>query len=263
MNYGYNLAAAGVITAMVRQDVAANNLANIETVGFKPDAAFTIPRQAARIEDRLYDLPSNRMLERLGAGVLMAPVRTIHKQGSLMRTGNALDLAIRGEGFFVLDAGTGGSPGAGRQVRLTRDGRLTLNARGELVTVAGGRAVLDQANRPITLAAGAPVDIDGDGTIRQGGVEVARIRIAVVPNKQQLRKIGENLYSASSMALSSRGDHAGDIVQGHVEQSAADPISAMMAVTNAAGAVAAATRVMSVHDELTGRMVSTLGRVNA
>lgn len=263
MNYGYNMAAAGVITAMMRQDVAANNLANIETVGFKPDAAFTIPRQAARIEDRLHDLPSNKLLERLGAGVLMAPVRTVHRQGALMPTGNPLDLAIRGEGFFMVEgASAGAGAGSGQQVRLTRDGRLTLNERGELVTVSGGHRVLDDAGRAISLGRGGRAEIDGDGTIRQDGAEIARVRLAVVPNKQQLRKVGENLYVANSTALSSRTDAGGEIVQGHVERSAVDPISAMMAVTNAAGAVAAATRVMSVHDELVGRMVGTLGRVS-
>lgn len=262
MNYGYNLAAAGVITAMARQDVAANNLANIETVGFKPDTAFTIPREAARVEDRLYDLPSNKLLERLGAGVLLAPTRTSHTQGALTRTSNPLDLSIRGDGFFqVANTRTAGSS-SGNQVRLTRDGRMTLNARGELVTSAGGHAVLDQSGRPITLQEGARVDIDGDGAIRQAGVEVAKLRLVGVANKGQLRKVGENLYAAGSAALGSNVEASGEIVQGHIERSAVDPIAAMMAVTKAAGAVASATRLMSIHDEITGRLVNTLGRVS-
>lgn len=262
MNYGYNLAASGVITAMFRQDVAANNLANTETVGFKPDMAFTIPREAARREDGLFNLPSNALLERLGAGVLLAPTRTSHRQGALTRTGNPLDLGIEGEGFLTVAAGASGNA-EGQQVRLTRDGRLTLNARGELVTATGGHRVLDEAGRPITLEPGATVDIDGDGTIRQDGSAVSRIKLVTVADKRQLRKVGDGMFAASNAALNSRGDAPGEIRQGHIEQSGVDAIKAMMAVQSAASAVAAATRVMSVHDELTGRMIASLGRVSA
>lgn len=260
MNYGYNLAASGVLTAMFRQDVAANNLANVETVGFKPDRAFTIPRDAARVEDGLFAMPSNRMLERLGAGVLLAPTRTSHTQGSLTRTGNPLDLAIRGEGFLTVSAGGRGADG--QQVRLTRDGRLTLNNRGELVTVTGGHRLLDDSGRPIRLEPGIPVQIDSNGGIRQGGGEIARVGLVTVADTSQLKKVGHNLFAASSAALNSTGGPAGEIHQAHVENSAVDAIQAMMAVQSAASAVAAATRAMSIHDEMTGRMIGTLGRVS-
>jgi flagellar basal body rod protein FlgG len=263
MNYGYQLAASGVMTAMYRQDVAANNLANVETVGFKPDMTYTVPREAARIEDRLGDMPSNKLLERLGAGVLLAPNSTSFTQGSLTRTSNDLDVAIRGEGFLTVAAG-GGSP-SGQQVRLTRDGRLTLNSRGELVTATGGLNVLDDAGRAITLEPGEKVAIDGDGTIRQGGAEVARIRLVNVANKSQLRKVGHNLYAASATALNARAaaENVGELVQGHLESSAVDTIRAMMAVQTAANAVSSATRIMSIHDEITGRLINSLGRVSA
>lgn len=262
MNYGYNLAASGVIAAMYRQDVAANNLANIETAGFKGDTAFTVPREAARVEDRLFDMPSNKLLERLGAGVLLAPTRTSHTQGALTRTGNPLDVAIRGEGFLVVSVGGAAS---GDQVRLTRDGRMTLNSRGELVTVTGGNNVLDDAGRPIRIEPGATVQINGDGTITQDGELVGKLQLAAVEDKQQLRKVGHNLYSASAAAIQSAdgSDAAGEIVQGHLEGSSVDPIRAVMAVQNAANAVSSATRLMSVHDEITGRLINTLGRVTA
>lgn len=262
MNYGYNLAASGMISAMFRQDVAANNLANIETAGFKPDTAFTLPRDAARVEDRLFDLPSNKLLERLGAGVLLAPTRTSHSQGSLTRTGNPLDVAIRGDGFFVVSV-AGGS--TGDQVRLTRDGRLTRNARGELVTATGGHNVLDDAGRPIRIDGRAQVQIDGDGSILQDGEPIARLQIATIADKDQLRKVGHNLYAASASAIQSAGqtEFRGEVVPEHIEASAVDPIRAVMAVQNAANAVSSASRVMSVHDEITGRLISTLGRVSA
>ncbi len=265
MNYGYQIAASGLMTAMFRQDVAANNLANIETVSFKPDTAFTIPRDAARIEDQLGDVPSNKLLERLGAGVLLAPTQTDFSQGALDRTGNPLDVAIQGRGFLAVsaDAATGGA--AGQQVRLTRDGRLTLNSKGDLVTVTGGKNVLDVSGRPIRLEPGIPVEIDGDGTIRQGGSEVARMQVINVTNHALLRKVGHNLFTAPSDAynVSDTGYGAGEIVQGHVEHSAVDPIRAMMAAQDASYDVNNATRLLSIQDEITGRLINSFGRVSA
>lgn len=264
MNYGYQIAASGLMTAMFRQDVAANNLANIETVSFKPDRAFTIPRDAARIEDHLGDVPSNKLLERLGAGVLMAPTQTDFSQGALDRTGNPLDVAIQGRGFFAVAAGPAVGA-AGQQVRLTRDGRLTLNDKGDLVTVTGGRNVLDVSGRPIRLEPGLPIEINGDGTIRQGGSEVARMQVVNVTNTALLRKVGHNLYMAPSDAYntSDTGFGAGELVQGHVEHSAVDPIRAMMAAQDAAYDVNNATRLLSIQDEITGRLINSFGRVSA
>lgn len=258
MNYGYNLAASGVAAAMFRQDVAANNLANIETTGFKPDMAFTVPREAARVEDRLFDLPSNRLLERLGAGVLLAPTRTAFTQGALSRTGNPLDIAIDGPGFMTV----AGRSGDASEVRLTRDGRLTLNADHTLVTASDGHEILDDAGRPIRLAPGATVEVGRDGVVRQDGAEVARIRLVAPADPARLRKIGHNLYAASASVLDSDAP-TGQIVQGHIERSAVDPIQAMMAVQNAASAVTSSMRVLSIHDETTGRLINSLGRVSA
>lgn len=265
MNYGYQIAASGLMTAMFRQDVAANNLANIETVAFKPDTAFTIPRDAVRIEDRLGDVPSNKLLERLGAGVLLAPTQTDFSQGALDRTGNALDVAIRGRGFITVSAGAAAAGPAGQQVRLTRDGRLTLNSEGDLVTVAGGQHVLDVNGRPIRLEPGLPVQIDGDGTIRQDGGEAGQIALVNVPNPAQLKKLGHNLYAAPSGILNagSRGTGVGELVQGHVEHSGVDPIRAMMAAQDAAYDVNNATRLLSIQDEITGRLINSFGRVSA
>ena len=260
MNFGYNLAAAGVMTAMFRQDVAANNLANIETTGFKADVAFTIPRDPARVEDHL-NLPSNKLLERLGAGVLLGPVRTSFAQGALAATGNPLDLGIRGEGFFTVSVASNGNRD-GDNVRLTRDGRLTLNSEGQLVQASTGHRVLDTDGQPISLNPGAQVIIDGTGAIKQEGTAVAQIRLVDV-NKHQLRKVGDNLFQATGPALKSLTPASGEVVQRHLEQSSVDPIRAMMAVQDAASAVSSAGRLMTVHDELMGRLISSLGRVNA
>ena len=117
MNYGLQIAASGVLVQMHRTDVLANNLANIDTVGFKPDWAGALARDPARREDGLLGLPSDALVERLGAGVLAAPTMTSFAQGPIRQTGRDLDAAIRGTGFFVV----GGESGPA-SLRLTRDG---------------------------------------------------------------------------------------------------------------------------------------------
>jgi flagellar basal body rod protein FlgG len=262
MNYGFNIGAAGVISSMYRQDVAANNLANIETVGFKPDISATIPRDAARIEDNLGLVPSNAMLERLSAGIFLAPTRTSFSQGVVARSGNPLDVAIKGEGFLAVSApGMDGKDGP----RLTRDGRLTMDTNGRLVTTTGNRPVLDTSNSPITLDPRLPIDIDTDGTIRQGGAAVARLQFVepATAQKLALRKLGANLFDAPGLNVNALPPATGTIVQHATEASASDPIKAMMEVQNAANGVGTNVRVMQIHDELMNRAITGLGRVSA
>lgn len=262
MNYGFNIGASGIIAAMHRQDVAANNLANIQTAGFKPDRAFTIPREAARQEDGLMNLPSNVLLERLGAGVLLAPDRTDFKQGTTTRTRNPFDLAIDGKGFLTVSGGTGPN-GQGNETRLTRDGRLTLDATGKLVTVASGQAVLDPSGKPIVLNPGRDFAVQTDGTIMQGGSAVAKLGFVDVANPAVLRKVGDNQYALPASAASTRLAPTGRVLQYATEDSGAEAIKAMLAVQSAADLVGTTAKVMQIHDDLMNRAINTLGRVTA
>jgi flagellar basal body rod protein FlgG len=255
VNYGFTVGAAGILANMFRQDVASNNLANIQTIGFKADMATTIPRRAAREEDGLGQIPSNALLERLGAGVLLAPTRTSFSQGAVTRTGNPLDLAVDGPGFLAI-AGSDGS------TRLTRDGRLTLDRSGRLVTVTDGQSVLDASGRPINLDPRRGVQIDEAGTVYQGGAAVARLQFVDVADRTRLRKLGDNQFGVDAGALATARPATGRVLQFSVEQSSADPIQSVMAVQSAANAVGTNVRVMQIHDELMNRAINTFGRVS-
>lgn len=256
MNYGLYISASGAASSIYRMDVAANNLANINTVGFKPDRAAAVQRDAARIEDNVR-LPSNAMLERLGAGVRMFPTRVTFEQGPLQATTNDLDLAIQGRGFFVVRDETDTS---GDRIRLTRDGRFTRDAGGRLVTAGDGRPVLDVSNRPIMLPPG-PVQIGGDGVITCAGEEIARLQLVDVPDASRLIKIGHGFFQIPSDALSSRQPGTGLIRQGHLEGAAVDPILAMLAVTTARDEAERNMGMIQHHDRLMDRAVNVLGRV--
>lgn len=259
MNYGVYVSASGLLTSMYRMDVAANNLANSQTVGFKPDETFTRQRLAARQEDNLGFLPSNAMLERLGGGVHMAPNRVTFRQGGVEASGNPLDVAIVGDAFMVTRDG----PNANLpNLRLTRDGRLAINTRRQLVQAESGLPVLDRVNRPITLEAEVPVTIESNGVVRQNNQIVAQIQLVDVSDRQQLRKLGNGLFTGPGEVIARRRP-AGDseLRQGFVERSAVDPIKGMLDVMRAERGVSSNTRLVSMHDELMNRAISTFARI--
>jgi flagellar basal body rod protein FlgG len=255
MSYGLNISASGLMTSIYAQEVWANNLANMDTPGFKPDVPSPRARDAVRQEDGVGYLPSNTLLERLGGGSLLNRNRVDFSQGTL-KSGGPLDLAIEGSGFFVLSAGV--SDGA-NSVRLTRDGRFARSADGTLVTVTGGLPVLDSSDRPIVLGPGS-AEIGGDGTIRQGGREVARIKVVDVPNLETLRKVDRSQFIADANALSSQKAAQGTVKQYSVEDSASDEVRALMRMSAAARDVEWNAGMIQAHDRIMERALG-MGRL--
>ncbi|MCC6428797.1 MAG: flagellar hook-basal body protein [Phycisphaerales bacterium] len=258
MNYGLQISASGAQTALYRQDVFANNLANINTVGFKPDIPSARQRPAVRQEDNLPFLPSNDLLERLGGGLQLATPRTSFEQGSLESTSSPLDLAIKGDGFFLVRAATSDSTD---RLRLTRDGAMTLDGNGRLVLAGTGMPVLDVQNRPIQLDTTANITVGADAVIRQDGIEVAQLRIVDVPDRTRLTKVGKNLYNAPADAISSAATATGAVVQFSVERSAVDSINALMDMQDAGRSVQANLAMIRSQDRLLERAIGQFGRV--
>ncbi|MCA9282095.1 MAG: flagellar hook-basal body protein [Phycisphaeraceae bacterium] len=256
MNYGLYVSASGALTNMARQDVYSNNLANVTTAGFKPDMFSIRTRQAVRQEDNLAMLDSNAMLERLGGGVMPLPTRIDQTPSALEVTGGPLDLGIEGEGFFAVRMGDSDDP-----IRLTRDGRLTLNASGMLVRATDGAPVLDTGDGEIQLNRDAAVNIASDGTVRQNGAAVAKIGLWSVPNAGAMVREGNGLFRTHGPVSESRTAGTGSIKQGAVEMSGVNPISALMQVTSASRAVQGNLRMISYFDNTMGMAISQLGRV--
>ncbi|MFG0283649.1 MAG: flagellar hook-basal body protein [Phycisphaerales bacterium JB039] len=256
MNYGLQISSSGLLTSLYRQDALTNNLANLNTVGFKPISPAVRQREPASIEDGLGHLPSSALLEQLGAGVLLGPNRVSFKPGPLLE-GGELDLAIDGDGFFAVPGADGQSP------RLTRDGRLTLDARGTLVQAASGLPVLNVAGRPIALPPQTPVEIDADGRIfDREGSQLDQIRLVGVRDTGALRPEGQGLFVAPPGALEAGWPAGGRIVQRFVEGSSVEPIDALQDITSASGAVSANAAMIDFQDRLMDRAINALGRVS-
>lgn len=258
MNYGLYLSASGVLTNMYRQDVFANNLANTETAGFKIDLPAIRQRDPQAIEGQFGGDVSQRLLERLGGGVLAGPQRISFAPAPLQKTDNPLDVALTEENqFFALRVDNPRTGAA--ETQFTRDGRFTRNAAGELVTVAGHR-VLDVNDQPIVVPGDAPAEVDPAGRVIQGGAEVARIQVAHVADTDQLAKRGGNRFALEN-AGAKQVVAQPDVQAGFIESSGVDPIKALMQMIGATKSVSGNAEMIRYHDMLMDRAVNTLGRL--
>ncbi|MEO0512099.1 MAG: flagellar hook basal-body protein [Planctomycetota bacterium] len=259
MNYGLYLSASGMLASTYRQDVATNNLANMNTVAFKVDVPTVRQRDAVRIEDGLAAMPSNELLERLGGGVQLAPNHIDFSQGDLTSSRNPLDLAIDGPGFFVMSQGTSG---ARESLVLSRDGRMTLSADGRLVSATSGMSVLSTSNQPIRLSPSeGPVMISGDGVVKQDGMEIARLRVADIADRSVLKKIGESIFEANASTVENLFQTDATVRQGFTEASGVNEIAAINAIRAASGAASTNAEMIRNHDRLMDMAISRLGRV--
>lgn len=260
MNYGMHLSASGALTSLYRMDVLGNNLSNISTVGFKPDMAMARQRDTAKVENDLPFTASNRLLEQLGGGVWNAPNRISFGQGPIESTGNPLDLAIQGEGFFVLRDMTAVE---GDRFVLSRDGRFTRDPQGRLISTTSGMPLLDVRNRSITLPSNGEIVIGPDGTIRQDGQEVAQMSVVAIDDLARLRRGTSGTFIAPADVMSRKRPATGQIQQFATEGAAVDPIRAMLNVTDAGRAAEANFGMIQSYDRIMDRAINGLGRVQA
>ncbi len=259
MNYGLYLSASGVLTNQYRQDVFANNLANVNTVGFKPDIPTLRQRDPESVESHAPSAFHRQLLDRIGGGTVPGPQSLDFTPGAQQPTGNPLDVALSARDSFLAvrvdDAATGRS-----EVRLTRDGRMTIDAYGNLVTSAGGHAVLDDKDQPITLLPNLPAVINSEGRISQGGAAVGQLQVTGVRDEQQLLKKGQNLLGFAGRDLRTTARDA-TVRSGFVEGSGVDSIRALMNLIDANKALTLNANVLKFHDQTMDRAVNTLGRV--
>ncbi|MBS0192525.1 MAG: flagellar hook basal-body protein [Phycisphaerales bacterium] len=257
MNYGFQISSSGLLTALYRQDVYANNMANMDTVGFKPDIPALMQRDAARTEDHLPFAPSDAMLERLGAGVLAAPTRVNLAQGPTKITSSPYDAAIEGNGFFQVQ---GGPKDAGRTALLTRDGRFVRSPQGRLIHAGTGAAVLDRVQRPIVVPPGE-MKIATDGTITVDGAEIARIGVYSAKDETAIRKRGGSILEAPAAQVSRMNAGAGLIKQGQLELSGADEIKTLLRVQETSRDVDSNLAIVQAQDRMMDRAINTFGRL--
>jgi flagellar basal-body rod protein FlgF len=260
MNYGLYLSASGVLTNLYRQDVYANNLANVKTVGFKHDLAMVRQRDSEAIEEQFGPMLRNDLLDKLGGGVWAGPQRVAFGASSLEQTGSPMDLALQSEKTFFNIGIT--DPKSGQtQVRLTRDGRFARDDDGYMITITGGHRVLDEEDKPIQLPTDAKIHVTATGQIFAGDDEITRLGVSTVTDMDGLIKQGQNLYAWQGDKDPRKSIEDARIRQGYVETSSVDPIKALMQLISATKAVTGNGNLIRYHDSLMDKAVNTLGRV--
>lgn len=255
MTYGLWLSAGGLQTNQYRQEIVTNNLANVETVGFKRDLAVIHERPVEAQQNPAGMRYRHRLLDQLGGGNWVRPTYTTFEQGGLVRTSSDLDAAIEGEGFFTVREGN--------EPRYTRDGRFTLNSEGELVMVAGGGRlkVMDETDRPIILdPKGGKIAIGRDGSIHQDKVLVGKLGVVEFADRQALKKVGKNLFR--SVGARPAAPRNSKVHGGFIERSAQNPITGLVEMIEATRAHELNARMISLQDQTIGQAVNTVGRVS-
>jgi flagellar basal-body rod protein FlgG len=258
-------AATGMNSLETKLDVIANNMANINTTGFK--------RDRANFEDlmyRNYKLPGTLDAAnnptptgvKVGLGARVQSVQSEFRQGAMQQTGKPLDVAIEGNGFFEVNDVSG-------TIVYTRAGNFSINAAGQLVI---GSA---QTGRVLTAGITVPPDAtnvsinsNGQVMVQQPGSQnlnaVGQLNISTFINPEGLLKLGENLYvntDASGQALSNIPgvNGAGMLRSGSLEASNVEPVQELIDLITTQRAFELNSQIVQAGDQIL-QLVSNLRR---
>ena len=239
-NSGY-LALARQVALDRAIDVTANNIANLRTTGYKAEKVLF--QQYVQQPTSPVTKPDPM------SSVVQVGTFTDYQNGAFEKTGNALDFAIQGEGFFAVqtDAGT----------RYTRDGSFQLDGTGQIVT-KDGQPVLDAGGSAIQVPAGAnQIVVTGDGQVAADGNVVGQIGVQKFDDPQSLVREGSGLYSASTAPVQS--DAA--VVQGMVEDSNVQPVLELTRMMETLRSFQAAQQMVDSQHQLALDAINKIAKV--
>ncbi len=253
------IAATGMSAQQTNVEVIANNIANINTTGFK--------RGKAEFTDLLYEAErlqgiSNRGNAslipegaQLGLGVRTAAIRNLQTQGTLTNTGNTFDLALSGRGYFQIT-------GPNSENVYTRDGAFNTNATGQLVTLDGYTVnpsiIVPPNTTAVTVSQSGIVSASVAGTTTP--LQIGQLTIANFANETGLEHLGSNLYRETAASGTAVTGVPGDpgfatVSQGYLEASNVDPVKEISDLISAQRAYEMNSKVIQAADQM-GETVS-------
>jgi flagellar basal-body rod protein FlgF len=235
---GFNISGTGMVAFMEKQEVIANNLANCTTTGFKVEKPV-FRGFSYVLED-----------ENAPVGIKLDDIATDFSKGGLTITGNSLDLAIDGDGFFAIQTKNG--------VMYTRAGNFCLNALGQLTTKEGDLVLGEKESNdlgPINLEEG-DISIDKKGRISIDGKETDTIKITNFMPGFKMHKIGSNLFVLNEGI---KTELQGELKQGYLENSTVNPITEMLSMISTLRAFEGCQKVISAYDLCVGKTISEVG----
>ena len=226
-------ALSGAIAQSHRLEVAAQDLANVNTSGYKGQRlAFS-------------EVLANRLpvSARPGGLVAVGAQKTNLFQGEIHGTGNPFHLAIEGDGWFAMQTPRG--------ERYTRNGSFTLKSDGTIIS-ANGDALLGESG-PIQIT-GGKMEVANDGTVRSDEGEIGKLKIVRFKDARQSLKEGANLFSTAPTNVEPVPD--AQVMQGGLEQSNVSPIDGMVTLIAIQRQFEAYQRAMGLMDSATEKMIA-------
>lgn len=253
MNPALWIAKTGLDAQQTRLAVVSNNLANVGTMGFKrgravfEDLLYQNVRQVGAQSSQNTQLPSGLML---GTGVRTVATEKLHMQGNVVQTGNKLDVAINGRGFFQILTPDG-------MLGYSRDGSFKLDAQGQLVT-SNGYAVQPAISIPDN-ALSVTIGTDGVVTVQLPNTtdvaQVGQLQLADFINPAGLQPMGENLFRETLASGAPRTGNPGltglgSVLQGSLESSNVNVVEELVSMIEAQRAYEMNSKAVSTSDQM-------------
>lgn len=253
MNQGLWIAKTGLDAQQTRMAVVSNNLANVNTTGFKQgravfeDLLYQNVRQSGGQTSQDTELPSGM---NLGTGVRIVATEKLFTQGSVLQTDNRLDVAINGRGFFQVEQPDG-------TLAYSRDGTFQLNDQGELVTASGYRIqpgiTIPDAAQSVTIGKDGTVSVRLPG--QSSTTQVGSLQTVDFINPVGLQPVGENLYietasSGTAQAGTPGQNGLGSLNQGALEGSNVNVVSELVNMIETQRAYEMNSKAISTNDQM-------------
>jgi flagellar basal-body rod protein FlgF len=240
-------ATSGLRSRMVSLDLLANNLANANTAGYKADREFYGIYSSAESEGAAGEGSNSSM-------PVVERQWTDFSPGVLQVTGNPLDIALPGKGFFVANASSG--------PLYTRNGNLTVLPSGEL-GFADGSPLQSVGGGTIQLAPGKPLDISAEGDVRQGGVLMGRISVVDFKDTSALQKQGATDFRNTDPRNTPTPVLSPGVQQGRIESSNVPVAESAMQIVGMMRQFEMLQKAISVSSEMDTKTIQEVARVGA
>jgi flagellar basal-body rod protein FlgF len=241
MDAGIFSTMSGSLAAQTRLDALANNLANANTVGFKMERVLQRAERAGDVVPPPNAVPTP---------VTHEYVQTDFSQGAISKTGNPLDVALGGAGFFVVKTDRGD--------RLTRSGDFTIDSAGYLATGDGSRVQGTSGDLSIPKS---PVVFGTDGSIRAGDQRVGQLRVVTVEDPTKLVRESGTRFAAGDLPLGDAAPGSVQIVQGAIEGANISPVEGLVSMIETVRGFETYMRAAERLDQMTSKAISEVGRV--
>ncbi len=248
-----HVAKSGLTAQQIRMQVIANNLANVNTNGFKRDRAnfesllYQVNRYSGDLTAQEARLSSGFTI---GTGTRIVNTEKVHMQGSLVMTNNSLDIAVEGGGFFQVLLPDG-------RIGYTRDGAFEQNSEGILTTASGyvlqPEIQIPEGTTNVNIASDGTISVTvGDDTDSQ---EIGVITLADFPNRTGLQPIGENFListesSGQALIAAPLDQGFGKLVQGALESSNVNVVQELVEMIEAQRAYEVSSKAITASDDM-------------